>query len=198
MNYSREQFYKSKDVLYKVYKHTSPSNKVYIGITSQPIKARWGYGSHYHHNAYLTSAIKKYGWDNFKHEILYEGLTKEEACNKEIELIALYKSNDRRYGYNQSSCGEHGATGYKMTDAQRKVVTIRMKSRTLSDEHKERLRKLRLGVPNSEEARQKMSIARKGEKHSSEWVEKIANANRGKKGQEGICAIQLNTFLMAK
>jgi hypothetical protein len=37
------------------------------------------------------NAIKKYGWENIKHEVLFEGLTKQEADKKEIELITYYK-----------------------------------------------------------------------------------------------------------
>lgn len=56
---------------YCVYKHTSPSNKVYIGITSQEPERRWKNGNGYKKNLYFTKAIKKYGWDNFAHEILW-------------------------------------------------------------------------------------------------------------------------------
>ena len=54
----------------------------------------------------IWNAIQKYGWDNVEHKILYEGLTKEEACQKEIELIALYQSTDDRFGYNISFGGD--------------------------------------------------------------------------------------------
>lgn len=91
---------------YTVYKHTSPSNKVYIGITKQNPVKRWDNGSGYSNNEYFQRAIKKYGWNNFKHEILFTGFTKDEATQKEIELIAFYKSNDRNFGYNISSGGE--------------------------------------------------------------------------------------------
>ena len=63
-----------------VYRHISPSNKVYIGITSRKPELRWG------HNAIL-----KYGWDNIKHEILIDNASKEEACILEQMLISHYK-----------------------------------------------------------------------------------------------------------
>lgn len=43
---------------FTVYKHTSPSNKVYIGITSQSVIKRWGSGHGYRHNEYFFRAIK--------------------------------------------------------------------------------------------------------------------------------------------
>ena len=88
------------DKIYCVYKHTSPSNKVSIGITSKAPADRWASGFGYEHQAYFFRAIVKYGWINFKHEILLEGLTKEEAEAKEVELIAQYKSADLNFGYN--------------------------------------------------------------------------------------------------
>lgn len=91
--------------MYFVYKHTCPNNKIYVGITSN-VKERWKSGACYLNNSYFQAAIQKYGWDNIKHEILFENLTKDEASQKEIELIAEYKSDDRRFGYNVRSGGE--------------------------------------------------------------------------------------------
>lgn len=92
--------------IYTIYKHTSPDNKVYIGMTSQNPERRWGTnGCKYRENEFLTSAIKEYGWDNFSHEILYENLSKEDAALKERELIEYYKSNQREYGYNIEAGG---------------------------------------------------------------------------------------------
>lgn len=88
---------------YKVYKHTFPNGKVYIGITGRKWIAsqRWGNnGAGYIDQTYMRNAIKKYGWKNIKHEILFENMTKEEAEQKEIDLIKQYKSNIKGYGYN--------------------------------------------------------------------------------------------------
>lgn len=94
---------------YIVYKHTSPSNKVYIGITKQKPYKRWKYGYGYDDSQPLIKkAIQKYGWNNIRHEILYNNLTKKEAEQKEIELIAFYKSNQKEYGYNIQSGGISG------------------------------------------------------------------------------------------
>lgn len=95
-----------------VYKHTSPNNKVYIGITEFDPKYRWkNNGKGYKHQSVFFNAIIKYGWINFKHEIVAENLTKEGALDKEEKLIQYYKSYDRRFGYNVSlrgpKYGEH-------------------------------------------------------------------------------------------
>ena len=93
---------------YSVYKHTSPNGKVYIGITSTSLNRRWGYGSNYHNNEYFSRAIRKYGWENFTHDVLYTDLTAEEAELKERELIAFYHSTDPNRGYNLTTGGEKG------------------------------------------------------------------------------------------
>lgn len=100
-----------------VYKHTNKTNgKVYIGITSTSVESRWRNGEGYYSQEYFYKAIKKYGWEGFTHEVLFDNLTEEEARAKEIELIAQYKSNYRRYsnpnyGYNATDGGE-GLSGY--------------------------------------------------------------------------------------
>lgn len=88
-----------------VYRHTSPSGKVYIGITSD-VNKRWANNGLKYccKNTTFCRAIRKYGWTNFKHEILFSDLTKEEACLKEIELIKQYKLLG--ISYNESNGGE--------------------------------------------------------------------------------------------
>lgn len=93
---------------YTVYMYVSPSDKRYIGITSRDVEKRWGDGKNYRNNIYFTNAIKHYGWDNFEHIIVARGLTKEEACWLEIELIKVWGSSNRDKGYNISLGGESG------------------------------------------------------------------------------------------
>jgi hypothetical protein len=88
--------------LHFVYKHTTPNSKVYIGITSCTPEVRWQGGYGYKNNGRFFKDILKYGWDNIKHEILAEGLTKEEALQMETEQIILHNSMLPQYGYNQS------------------------------------------------------------------------------------------------
>ena len=165
---------------YCVYIHTSPSNKRYIGITSQKPERRWRKnGIGYKNHVFFWNAIQKYGWENFKHEILYTNLTKEEAEQKEIELIAYYKSNQSEYGYNLSSGGESGSKGYKHTEEVKKRMSENRKGEknamygkhhTEETIEKERIRHLRENL--SEETIYKMSIAKKGKKRDRQSVEK--------------------------
>ena len=110
---------------YTVYMHVTPNNKKYIGITSRTPELRWGKnGIGYKHNKLFNRAILKYGWNNIKHEILFENLTQEEAMKKEIELISFYDTTNRNKGYNISLGGGYTTKGYKFTKEQRKRTSI--------------------------------------------------------------------------
>lgn len=91
---------------YIIYKHTNLINgKVYIGQTCQKPEARWDNGNGYSKCPKFYLAIKKYGWENFNHEILESNLTKAEAGLREQYWIAFYNSQEE--GYNISPGGEH-------------------------------------------------------------------------------------------
>lgn len=98
-----------------LYKHTNKINgKSYIGITSYPLQKRCqNNGTGYRKSTIFYRAIQKYGWDNFEHEILLEGLTKEEAIEKEIETIKKLKTTNIKYGYNISHGGDIFMLGVK-------------------------------------------------------------------------------------
>lgn len=104
-----------------VYKHQNLLNgKVYIGITSQKPENRWRKGAGYYNHKKFYSAILKYGWDNFSHDILYTNLTEKEACQKEQELICFYDSKNN--GYNLTNGGD-GTKGYHHTKATKKKIS---------------------------------------------------------------------------
>lgn len=78
-------------------------NKAYVGI-SKNTKKRWRNGEGYKGQVKFYYAIKKHGWDSFKHIILKENLTLEEAWEFEKHYIKLYDSiND---GYNVHEGGQ--------------------------------------------------------------------------------------------
>lgn len=174
--------------MFCVYKHTSPNGKVYIGITKDNPENRWRSGKGYYQNVHFTGAINKYGWENFKHEILFENLTKEEACQKEIELIAKYQSNNPDYGYNQSIGGECPALGSKHTEETKVKMSEMRKGENCywygkhrSQETCEKISQSKKGKPicektrkallyavnhQTEETRKKISQAGKGNQHA--------------------------------
>lgn len=116
--------------------HIFPNGKKYIGITCKKPNARWESGTGYKEGSPMRNAINKYGWDNIKHVILFEGLMQEEACNKEIELIAYYKTNIHRhgntYGYNMTDGGE-GTFGHKVSEENKEKMRQRFLGKTGKD-----------------------------------------------------------------
>lgn len=129
---------------YYVYCHTNLlNNKKYIGITCHDPYKRWGNnGCNYKSSPHFYRAIQKYGWDNFKHEILFEFRNKTEAELKERELILEYKTYIKEYGYNIEMGGN-----YK---GKHSVST------------REKISRSKIGKPRSKETKEKVSNGLKG------------------------------------
>lgn len=69
---------------YILYKHTFPNGKVYIGITSKnTAELRWKKGRGYLTQEKMAKAIKEFGWDNIKHEILLSDIPEEKITQIE-------------------------------------------------------------------------------------------------------------------
>lgn len=180
---------------YCVYKHTTPSGKVYIGITKQEVKNRWKNGSGYKPCKAFYRAILKYGWNNIQHEVLVTGLTEEEACDMEVKLVAEYNSANPKYGYNLTHGGEH----YKPNEEwKQKASESHLRFYEDHPEAKAKISEIQIGRKASQETKKKMSDARKnylaehpevakacgdmfrGKKRSAETCEKIRQANQKK------------------
>lgn len=179
--------------MYTVYKHTAPNGKVYIGITSQKPEKRWENGHKYKDSPHFYHAIRKYGWENFKHEILIDGLPKEQACDLEIKLISEYHARDPRYGYNILIGGDCGALGvHRSAETRRKISEARkgtpcpMKGKHHTAEARRKMSKAHKGKPStwkgkhpSPESRKKMSESHKGAYPSLETRRKMSEAHKG-------------------
>ena len=152
--------------MYTVYQHKNKINgKVYIGITSQKPEQRWRNGEGYKSSPHFYSAIQKYGWDNFEHNILFVELTKEQACLKEQELIKEFNSMNRKYGYNSTSGGD---------------IFV------MNEETKQKISQALMGNQNnlghscSEEKKKKISEAQKGRKFTEEHKQKLSEAAKNR------------------
>ena len=142
---------------YCVYKHTCPNGKVYIGITGKNPLHRWNSGRGYKDNEYFFRAILKYGWENITHEILFDGLTKDEACAIEIDLISKLGTTNPEKGYNHSTGGEGGASSVTCSAEHRRKISDALRA---SERHKEAARKsgmARRGVALTDECKKKLS-----------------------------------------
>ena len=100
------------NINYCVYEHIFPNGKKYIGISCNAEK-RWSNGKGYETQPKIARAINKYGWENVTHNIIVDGISKEQAETLEKYLIAELKTIDR--GYNTST-GGNCIVGYYLND----------------------------------------------------------------------------------
>jgi hypothetical protein len=90
---------------YKIYKITNLVNgKIYIGSTIRTMAKRWSghltdvkKGS----QAYFHKAIRKYGPDQFKYEVIFVVIDRSRLEELESYFIELYNSKVEHIGYNQ-------------------------------------------------------------------------------------------------
>ena len=125
------------DHCWSLYKHTSPSGKVYIGMAKN-VKHRWrANGNGYKGSTRIWYAIQKYGWDNFKHEILAENLSREEASELEKKTIREYRATDPMFGYNLTDGGYDGV----QNEESRLRKSESLSGHPVSNEVREKLRR---------------------------------------------------------
>lgn len=146
---------------WKVYVHTNKTNgKRYVGITSKPkVEHRWNNGRGYSESPHFASAIQKYGWDGFDHDILFDGLTEQQAKAMECHFIKSWQTQDSAYGYNMTSGGD-GTPGCHPSDETRKKLSEARKRENLS-----------------EETLRRRSAGLKGREFSDEHKRKIGDGN---------------------
>lgn len=113
--------------MYTVYCHTNKLNgKRYVGITKKKPERRWQNGTAYAHNEYFYNAILKHGWEEFSHEILFTGLTKQKAEQIEKRLIKKWELTNRSRGYNIESGGN---LGKEVSEETKKKQSVSAKQR---------------------------------------------------------------------
>jgi len=128
-----------------IYKTTNLINgKIYIGEHNGKYTNYLGSGK------ILKLAIKKYGKENFKREIIEECETLEELDEREIYWIEFYNSRDKKVGYNIREGGGLNGGKYDMsgpnnpmygkthTDEVKKIISLKQK-RTYLEKYGEEL-----------------------------------------------------------
>lgn len=150
-----------------IYKITNKINgKCYIG-QSINIKERFYGHKSSENNKYLKNAFKKYGIDNFVFEVIEE-CKMEELNEKEIYYIKLYKSANRKYGYNLSLGGQGKAK--KTSLRTRKLISKSKKGKCTR-------------TPESEEKRLKSfkkTLEEMPKEDLKKWHKKIGKKHKGK------------------
>jgi len=161
-----------------LYRLTSPSGKVYIGITKNTRK-RWLEHSHAARcgsKCVLHKAICKYGFDSFKKEILLTS-TFSYVKDLEVKAIAAY-STMIPAGYNMTAGGD-GTVGYIFTDEDKMKIGLAHKGRKHSEESKKLRSEKQKGKTMPYETKQKIRATLKATPRKPEWGENISKAKRG-------------------
>lgn len=161
-----------------IYKATNITNdKAYIGQTILSLSERRGrhIADISRLNTYFSRALKKYGPENFRWEIVSKCYSAEELNNIEIEMIEKYDTFGN--GYNLTKGGE-GNVGFKYTKESKKKLSEGKKGEKNPMYGKFGKDHHNYGKPRSEETKKKISEATKAErnhnygKHITEAVKK--------------------------
>jgi group I intron endonuclease len=155
-----------KNKNYCVYCHINKVNgKKYIGITGSSLEERANNGRGYLKCPLFAKAIKKYGWDNFDHIVLYDNLTADEANKLEVEMIAYYGTTNPLVGYNLS-VGGGGSNGITPSEETKTKISKANKGRVKDDVWRKHLSESRMGYMPSEEHRKNLSLSHMGKSGS--------------------------------
>ena len=107
-----------------IYKLTNTLNgKYYFGKTVQFKTRMLAHKNSKNLKTYLSHAIRKYGWDNFKQEILIDDVPEEDLNQLEISYIEIHDSTNPKKGYNLTKGGD-GTSGFKFTDQTKKKICM--------------------------------------------------------------------------
>ena len=138
----------------------------------------------------LWEAYRKYGFENFKKEILVFNISERKHADllEKTFIAAEREKVGVENCYNISDGGEGGSTRKgkccseetrrKMSEAHKGRPTWN-KGKHLSEEHKRKMSESHKGYHHSEESKKKMSEARKGRKVSEETIRKRIESFKG-------------------
>lgn len=169
-------------MFYTVYRVSNLINdKIYIGVHLVADLVR---GDSYMGSGLgIKRALKKYGSENFKKEILAVFTDLESAYLMEAALVNevfVLREDTYNMGLGGYGCGGH------TEETKQKISEARM-GVPLSEEHKQKLSTAKKGEKHfnygknlSEETRQKMSEARMGIEYTKETKKKMSDAHMGR------------------
>lgn len=154
-----------------IYKLTAPNGKVYIGQTIDFKRRMSEYRkpSSAKYQGKLKNSIKKYGFNNFSVEILFEGYCTIDFLNS-LEIYYIKKFDSIEQGLNIQYGGINGLhseeTKIKMSISAKKLCSNKDYTLNRNSHWK--------GRKHSKEAKLKMSKSKKGRVMSPEWLKKIS------------------------
>ena len=174
-------------ILYSIYKATNIiTNKSYIGLDRRWPKRM----SSHKHNAkgkstyYFHRALRKYGFENFTWEVLFESHNREAVIDAECFFIKMFDTFGK-HGYNRNAGGggmagsEHSEmTKSKISESKKKNPTKAWLGKPRDEETKRKIsEKNKLYIP-TEEQRKKNSDAVRQKWQDPVWRENMLLARR--------------------
>lgn len=137
-----------------IYRALGPSGKSYVGLTNSLSKRKYyhGYFARKGSKGHFANALRKFGVDAFKWEVLDRAETRHQAF--ELEKFHITRLDSFNTGYNSTPGGNHplNLPGFKLTS-----------------EHKAKISKALLGHPGafagkqlSTDHRRKLAVAKNG------------------------------------
>ena len=156
-----------------LYRLTSPKGKSYIGVTSLPVERRWReheLAAGKKSNFAVHNAINKYGWENFKKEVLVVS-DFDYIKNLEIKCISAFNTKYPN-GYNLTDGGE-GVIGYTHTEESKLAWQ--------NESYKKNLSEKRVALWVNESYRAKQTLSKVGATLSTQHKTNISISLLGKK-----------------
>lgn len=150
-----------------IYLITSPSSKVYVGQSTVPFseKEKWYIKMEKYDKTdrKVANAIKKYGWQNMKFEVIEQddSWTKDQINEREIFWIQYYNSVNE--GYNMTAGGDGVDSSLARKLALKHHQTMSPKKKEQRSANCSRGQKQRYATsPDTEETKKRKSDAHKG------------------------------------
>lgn len=179
-----------------IYKTTNLiNNKIYVGQDKNNCPIYLGSGK------VLKQAIKKYGIENFKKEILEFCESKEQLNEREIFWIKKLHAGKRGVGYNIAKGGVGGDVFSNKTKKEKEITRKRISITSTKNQADPNYRKrmseilknkykedplfktrvsdgIKLAYKNNPKLSKKLSTAMKKVKHTKEWNQKVGFNNK--------------------
>lgn len=160
------------NIYHYVYQITNTINgNIYVGVRQSKVSPScdtgyWGSGTA------VKRAIKKYGIENFKKDILSTHYTRQDALAAEAEIVTIeFALREDTYNLKAGGCGG-SIKGTMSTEGLEKMSKALKGKRTHNK-----------GKPWSDDVKKKISDSKKGKKlapRSDEVKKKISESNKGK------------------
>ena len=147
--------------IYSIYRITNKlNNKIYIGFDSCWPKRKYSHRYFLNkRNQHLYFAFRKYGWDNFIWDVIYQSKDGQHCLNV-MENYFINEYDSFKKGYNETRGGE-GTLGRISKESTKIKISQKLKNKPKSKEHIEKMASTRKGKVPSEESLKKRSESMK-------------------------------------